>query len=72
MREHEEPNLDVIAAALRPAVEDYLRGDRGAEMDLEAIKTKGRARRAQRKKGAFARDVTLCIAPHRDSRRNPR
>ena len=50
MHEREEPNLDVITAALRPAVEDYLRGDRGAEIDLEMIKIRGRDRLAEVKK----------------------
>lgn len=41
-----EQELDDIAADLRPAVEEYLRGDRGEEVDIEAIKTAGRKRLA--------------------------
>ena len=42
-----EQELDEIVDALRPAVDDYLRGDRGAELDLDAIKVAGRKRLAE-------------------------
>jgi len=42
-----EQELDHIADALRSAMQDYLHGDRGAEVDIETIKTAGRTRLAQ-------------------------
>jgi putative addiction module CopG family antidote len=42
LQEHEE-ELDRVADALRPALQDYLRGDRGEEVDIDAIKAAGRA-----------------------------
>jgi len=42
-----EQELDHIADALRSAMQDYLHGDRGAEVDIEAIKATGRTRLAQ-------------------------
>jgi hypothetical protein len=41
-----EQELDEVAAKLRPAVEDYLHGDQGEEINLEAIKAAGRKRLA--------------------------
>ena len=41
LQEH-EADLDAIADELRPATEDFLRGDRGEEVDIEAIKAEGR------------------------------
>ncbi|MBM4258846.1 MAG: type II toxin-antitoxin system ParD family antitoxin [Deltaproteobacteria bacterium] len=32
-----EQELDAVTDSLRPAVEDFLRGDRGEEMDIEAF-----------------------------------
>jgi putative addiction module CopG family antidote len=43
---HEE-ELDRIADALRPAMQDYLRGDRGTEVNIEEIKATGRKRLEQ-------------------------
>lgn len=43
-----QQELEDVAAKLRPAVEDYLRGGRGEEINLEAIKTAGRKRLAGR------------------------
>ena len=43
LQEHEE-ELDRIADALRPAMQDYLRGDRGVVVDIEDIKAAGRKR----------------------------
>ena len=45
LQEHEE-ELDRVADALRPALQDYLRGDRGEEVDIDALKTAGRERLA--------------------------
>jgi putative addiction module CopG family antidote len=42
-----EAELDEIADDLRPALHDYLRGDRGVEVDVEAIKAAGRKRLEQ-------------------------
>ena len=46
LQEREE-ELGRVADALRPALDDYLRGDRGEEVDIEAIKAAGRERLAQ-------------------------
>jgi putative addiction module CopG family antidote len=43
LQEREE-ELDRIADALRPAMQDYLRGDRGVAVDIEDIKAAGRKR----------------------------
>ena len=40
LQEHEE-ELDCIADALRPAMQDYLRGDRGTGVDIEDLKVNG-------------------------------
>jgi putative addiction module CopG family antidote len=45
LQEHEE-ELDRVADALRPALQDYLCGDRGEEVDIDAIKAAGRERLA--------------------------
>jgi putative addiction module CopG family antidote len=42
-----EAELDDIADELRPALQDYLRGDRGVEVDMEEIKAAGRKRLEQ-------------------------
>jgi putative addiction module CopG family antidote len=42
-----EAELDDIADELRPALHDYLRGDRGVEIDVEEIKAAGRKRLEQ-------------------------
>ena len=42
-----EQELDRIADALRPAIQDYRHGDRGAEVDIEAVKAAGRKQLAQ-------------------------
>jgi hypothetical protein len=39
--------LDDIADELRPALDDYLRGDRGVEVDMQDIKAAGRKRLEQ-------------------------
>ncbi len=39
-----EGELDRIADALTPSVMDYLNGDRGEPLDIEAIKSRGRQR----------------------------
>ncbi len=39
-----EAELDEIADALRPTVEDYRNGERGTELDIEEIKKAGRQR----------------------------
>jgi hypothetical protein len=36
-----------IRGALRPVLQDYLRGDRGEEVNIEAIKVIGRERLSQ-------------------------
>jgi putative addiction module CopG family antidote len=41
LQEHEE-ELDRIAEALRPTMQDYLRGDRGVPVNMEDIKAAGR------------------------------
>lgn len=46
LQAHEE-ELDRIAAALRPAMQDYLRGDRGVAVDMEDIKAAGRQQLTQ-------------------------
>jgi len=46
LQEHEE-DLDRIANALQPAMQDYLRGDRGVAVDVEDIKATGRKQLAQ-------------------------
>ena len=46
LQAHEE-ELDRVAEALRPALQDYLHGDRGEEVDIDAIKAAGRQRLAQ-------------------------
>ena len=43
LQEHEE-DLDRIADALWPAMQDYLRGDRGVAVDIEDVKAAGRKR----------------------------
>jgi putative addiction module CopG family antidote len=40
LQEHETA-LDDIADELRPALDDYLRGDRGVEVDMADIKAAG-------------------------------
>lgn len=35
--QEQEQEHDVVADALRPAVEDFLRGDRGDEIDVDAL-----------------------------------
>jgi putative addiction module CopG family antidote len=45
LREREQA-LDRLADELRPAMQDYLQGDRGETVDIEAIKTAGRRRLA--------------------------
>jgi putative addiction module CopG family antidote len=47
LRQARESALDHIADALRPALQDYLRGERGAEVDMAAIKAAGRKRLEQ-------------------------
>ncbi|MDH3598737.1 MAG: type II toxin-antitoxin system ParD family antitoxin [Candidatus Tectomicrobia bacterium] len=42
-----EQELDRIAEQLRPAIQDYLDGDRGVELDPDAIKAQGRKRLTQ-------------------------
>ena len=42
-----EAELDDIADELRPALHDYLNGDRGVEIDVEEIKAAGRKRLEQ-------------------------
>jgi len=37
-----EQEYDIVANALRPAVEDFLRGDHGEEIDIEALLTEER------------------------------
>lgn len=39
-----EEELDRVANALRLTLQDYLRGDRGEDVDIEAIKAAGRER----------------------------
>ena len=46
LQEHEEA-WDRVAEALRPALQDYLGGDRGEEVDLDAFKVAVRERLAQ-------------------------
>jgi putative addiction module CopG family antidote len=41
LQEHED-ELDAIADELRATMEDFLRGDRGEEVDIDAIKAEGR------------------------------
>ena len=45
--QEQEEELDHIADELRPALHDYLGGDRGAELDIEAMKAAGRNRLGQ-------------------------
>ena len=47
MLQAHEQELDRLAEDLRPAVQDYLDGDRGAQLDTDAIKAEGRKRLAQ-------------------------
>ena len=44
MSHGERHALDQIADELRPALHDYLRGDRGVEADVGEIKSTGRKR----------------------------
>lgn len=46
LQEHEAA-LDDIADELRPALHDYLHGDRGVEVDMNDIKVAGRKRLEQ-------------------------
>jgi putative addiction module CopG family antidote len=46
LQEHETA-LDDIVDELRPALDDYLRGDRGVEVDMADIKAAGRTRLEQ-------------------------
>ena len=45
LQEHEEA-LDRVADALRPALQDYLGGDRGEDMDFDDLKVAVRDRLA--------------------------
>ena len=40
--QEQEQEHDAVANALRPAVEDFLRGDRGEEIDIDALLTEER------------------------------
>ena len=46
--QEQEQEKDAVAAALRPAVEDFLHGDRGEEIDINALLSEEREQLSHR------------------------